>query len=214
MAVTLQTHFFESSRGRILGALRLAPATADELASSLGHTKHAIRAQLRSMDRDGLIESAGFRPGTTRPFVVYRLTAEVEQLLSRAYAPFLSRLVQVFASRQTADEFETVMRQTGRALAHDFERKLDGAAGFPERLAAASELLNQELGALTYVERDAHGFTVRGAGCPLSALTGKNPGACLAIESLLAQCLDTAVRECCDRSERPRCCFRIERLDD
>jgi hypothetical protein len=35
---------------------------------------------------------------------------------------------------------------------------------------------------------------------------------CRAVESLLAQFLNAHVRECCERGERPRCCFRIQAL--
>ena len=183
--------------------------TAEELARRLGQTQPAIRAQLRSMERDGVIEAAGQRAGTTRPFAVYRLTAEVEQLLSRAYTPFLTRLVQVFSSRHTVQEFETVMRDTGRGLAQDLAARASAGPSLGERLAAATQLMNEELGAVTHVEEDAEGVAIRGAACPLSALTDKNPGACLAIESLLTECLGVSVKECCDRRGRPRCCFRV-----
>jgi predicted ArsR family transcriptional regulator len=205
----LHTQFYQSSRGRIVNELRRATMTADELATSLGQTKHAIRAQLRAMERDGVIEVAGLRPGITRPFAVYRLTAEAEQLLSRAYTPFLTRLVQVFASRHDPNEVETVMRDTGRALAEDLNARIDKHSSHAERLAAASRLLNDELGAVTHVEEDGQGVAIKGASCPLSALTDKNPGACLAIESLLTECLGVRVQECCEREARPRCCFRI-----
>lgn len=208
--VTLHSQFFQSSRGRIVNALRREMMTADELATSLGQTKQAIRAQLRSLGRDGVVETAGLRPGTTRPFAVYRLTAPVEHLLSRAYTPFLTRLVQVFASRHTLKEFETVMRDTGRALAKDLAARAAAGRSLGERLTAASQLLNEELGAVTHVDEDAEGMAIKGAACPLSALTDKNRGACLAIESLLAECLGVPVTECCDRQDRPRCCFRVD----
>ena len=201
--------FFQSSRGRIVNELRQGRATADELASRIGQTKHAVRAQLRGMESDGLVETAGVRAGTTRPFAVYRLTAEVEQLLSRAYIPLLSRLVQVFASRQSAEEFETVMRETGRALAHDLGLAARRARSVGARLAVAANVLNEQLGAVTQVTAEPGGFTLKGAGCPLAALTDKNPGACLVIESLLAEGLGLPVQECCERDERPRCCFRV-----
>lgn len=185
--------------------------TADELATRLGQTNHAIRAQLRAMERDGLIEAAGVRPGTTRPFALYRLTARLEQLLSRAYTAFLARLVQVFASRHDVQEVQTVMRETGRALATDLAGRLDRRRSLGERARAASQLLNDELGAVTRVEEDEDGLSIKGASCPLSALTGKDPGACLAIESLLAECLGVPVTECCERRARPQCCFRIPR---
>lgn len=209
MMLNPDPQFFQSTRGRIVAALRRKVMTADELARKLGQTNPTIRAQLRGMERDGVIEPAGLRPGVTRPFAVYRLTAEVERLLSRAYAPFLTRLVDVFASRQTVKEFQTVMRETGRALARDLAPPPNGRRALDERLAAATRLLDEELGAVTHVEEDGSGVTIRGAACPLAAVTGKHPGACLAIESLLGACLGVAVKECCERQERPRCCFRV-----
>jgi predicted ArsR family transcriptional regulator len=205
----LHTQFFESSRGRIVKALRHRTMTAEELAGVLGQTAHAVRAQLRAMERDGLLEAAGFRPGTTRPFAVYRLAPEAEQLLSRAYRPFLARLVEVFANRHDAQELETVMRDTGRALAEDFRGRVDQRRPVLDRLTAASHLLNEELGAATHVEEDAKGTAIKGASCPLSALTLNNRGACLAIESLLEECVGVPVRECCERLARPTCCFRL-----
>jgi predicted ArsR family transcriptional regulator len=205
----VHARFFESSRGRIVDALRLHTMTSNELSRRLGQRTHAIRAQLRGMERDGLVEVVGLRAGRTRPFAVFRLTAQVEQLLSRAYIPFLLRLLRVFAKRHSLQEFETVMRDTGRALAEDFGGRVRGRS-LSERLAAASRLLNEELGAVTHVENDSTRMAIRGAGCPLSALADKNPGACLAIETLLTISVRIPVKECCDRTGRPRCCFRVE----
>jgi predicted ArsR family transcriptional regulator len=50
---------------------------------------------------------------------------------------------------------------------------------------------------------------IRGVACPLAALTGKHPAVCLAIESLLAEVIGVDVQECCDRTGRPKCCFRV-----
>jgi predicted ArsR family transcriptional regulator len=77
------------------------------------------------------------------------------------------------------------------------------------RVALASQLLNEQLGALTHVEKNGH-FVIRGAGCPLSALTGKHPGVCRAMESLVSEIVDAPTHECCEREGRPRCCFAID----
>ena len=74
----------------------------------------------------------------------------------------------------------------------------------------ASELLNEQLGAMTHVEKNGH-YIIRGVGCPLAALTGKHPSVCLAMESLVSEVVGSRVHECCDRAERPRCCFEIAR---
>jgi predicted ArsR family transcriptional regulator len=76
------------------------------------------------------------------------------------------------------------------------------------RVRLASEMLNEQLGAMTRVEENG-GYSIRGVGCPLAALTGKHPGVCQAMESLVAEVVGVPIHECCDRSERPQCCFEI-----
>jgi predicted ArsR family transcriptional regulator len=77
------------------------------------------------------------------------------------------------------------------------------------RVTAASELLNEQLGAVTHVEQNG-GYVIRGEGCPLSALTGKHPAVCRAMESLVKELVGASVHECCERAQRPRCCFEIK----
>jgi hypothetical protein len=50
---------------------------------------------------------------------------------------------------------------------------------------------------------------IRGFGCLLAAAVQGRPQVCRAMETLLAEFLATPVRECCERGERPRCCFEI-----
>jgi predicted ArsR family transcriptional regulator len=87
----LKKQLLDSSRGRIVTVLRAGALTADDIASKVGITRSAIRAQLTGMERDGLVRRAGQRSGTTRPSNVFELTPEVEQLLSSAYIPLLTQ---------------------------------------------------------------------------------------------------------------------------
>lgn len=206
----LRKQLLDSSRGRIVTLLRRGPLTADDIASALGVTRSAIRAQITSMERDGVVRRAGQRPGTTRPSHVFELTPDVEQLLSTAYVPLLTQLVDVFASGLPGPQLETMLRQAGRQLAAELSRGSRPAGSLATRVAMASELLNEQLGATTRVEANG-GYVIRGFGCPLAALTGKHPGVCMAMESLVAEVVGGPVHECCDRSERPQCCFEIRR---
>ena len=204
----LQSQFLESTRGRIVGMLRRGPLTVDELATGLGLTDNAIRVQLAGMERDGLVRRSGMRRGVTRPSHVFELTPELEQLLSKAYVPLLSQIVRVFAATEPPERFDALLREAGRALARELPLRMpDGP--LESRVRAASQLLNSELGALTEVEHSDGSYTIRGHGCPLAALTGKQPSVCHAVESMLGELLDTHVHECCDRSGRPRCCFHV-----
>jgi predicted ArsR family transcriptional regulator len=188
--------------------LQAKPLTVEDIAVQLGLTANAVRAQLTSMERDGLVHRSGRRPGTTRPSQIFELTPEVEQLLSRAYIPLLSQLVQTFAASLPADQVEALLRETGRALGAGLLAGRPPSGTLRSRVSLASRFLNDELGALTQVEKNGR-FVIRGAGCPLSALTGKHAGVCLAMESLVSEVVGEPVHECCARDGRPRCCFEI-----
>lgn len=206
----LKTQLLDSSRGRIVTLLRGTGLTADDLAARLGVTRSAVRAQLAAMERDGMVRRAGQRPGTTRPFVVFKLSAEVEQLLSGAYIPLLTQLVDVFAEALPGDQLETLLRDAARRLAHELAGPGRAGGALKSRVVRASELMNEHLGALTRVEANGE-IRIKGAGCPLAALTGKHRGVCLAMESFVTEIVGVPARECCDREDGPRCCFEIQR---
>ncbi len=206
----LRRQLLDSSRGRIVGVLRGGSLTADDIASQLGLTRSAIRAQITGMERDGVVRRAGQRPGTTRPSHLFELTPEIEQLLSSAYIPLVTQLIDVFAQGVPRRQLEAMLRKAGKNLADELSKGKRPAGDLASRVAMASALMNEELGALTHIEGNGR-YVIRGVGCPLAALTGKHPGVCLAMESLVAEIIGAPVRECCDRSQRPQCCFEIRK---
>jgi predicted ArsR family transcriptional regulator len=209
MAEPLRKQLLDTSRGRIVTLLRAGELTAEDIATRLGLTRSAVRIQITAMERDGVVRKVGKRPGTTKPSHLFELTPEVEQFLSKAYVPVLIHLVDVFAESLPARQVEMLLRRTGTALANDVSPGQVSSGGLKHRVGKASELMNEHLGALTRVEGNG-GIRIRGAGCPLSALTGKHPGVCLAIETFVSEIVGAPVRECCDRTNRPRCCFEIQ----
>lgn len=206
----LTRQLLDTTRGRIVTLLQAKPLTVEELATQLGLTANAVRSQLTAMERDGLVRRMGRRAGTTRPSHIFELTSEVEYLLSRAYIPLLSQLVQTCATSLSGEQMKVLLRQTGKALAQELSGGRRPSGTLRSRVALASQFLNEQLGALTHVEKNGR-FVIRGVGCPLSALTGKHPGVCLAMESLVSEVVGATTHECCVRDGRPRCCFEIGR---
>lgn len=204
----LRQQLLDTSRGRLVALLQHGGLTVDDLAAKLRLTPNAIRAQLTAMERDGVVQRIGRKPGTTRPFQIYQLTPEVEQLLSQAYVPLLVQLVDVFANALPADQVNALMRKAGKGLANQLPADKRRGNSLRARVEGASDLLNSQLGAITHVEENGK-LVIRGAGCPLAALTGKHPAVCLAMESLITEVIGASVVECCERNGRPRCCFEI-----
>src|SRR5687767_4902105 len=150
----LRQQLLDTSRGRIVTLLQGGARTVDDIASALGLTANAVRAQMAGMERDGVVRRVGRRPGTTRPFHLYELTPEVEQLLSQAYVPLLTQLVQVFAGALPRKQVDALMREAGKGLANELPLGKRSGGGLESRVSAASEMLNKELGAVTHVERN------------------------------------------------------------
>jgi predicted ArsR family transcriptional regulator len=138
----------DSSRGRIVTLLRSGGLTADDLASKLGLTPSAIRAQITAMERDGVVHRAGQRPGATRPSHVFELMPEVEQLLSSAHIPLLTQVIDVFADVLPPGQLETLLRQAGKKLADELLRGTRPAGDLRARVTAVSQMLNDQLQAV------------------------------------------------------------------
>jgi predicted ArsR family transcriptional regulator len=190
----------------LVGLLRRATLTVEEMAKALGITDNAVRAQLASLERDGLVRQSGIRRGAGKPSFSYTLTAEFEPVLSRAYLPLLVRLIRELGRQMPGDRLVEILRDVGQQWAREFPTP---SGDRRTRAEAASALLN-ELGGVTEVEQRSDALYVRGYSCPLALLVRENPGVCQAIEALLAQLLGVPVREQCDRGgERMRCCFEV-----
>src|SRR5215217_4418285 len=87
--------FLETTRGRILGLLRCGARTVEELAQAISLTDNAVRAHLATLERDGMVRSAGIRrgAGAGKPSTLYELPPEAELVFSRAYPPVLTALL-------------------------------------------------------------------------------------------------------------------------
>jgi predicted ArsR family transcriptional regulator len=209
MAEVLSKQLLDTTRGRIISLLQAGGLTSDEIASKLGLTRSAIRVQMTAMERDGVVRRVGMKPGTTRPSHVFELTPELEQLLSKAYIPLLTHLVSAFGDALPSEQVSALLRRAGKGLARELSRGRRLTGNLRSRVTVASEMMNEHLGATTHVEGNG-AIIIRGVNCPLAAVTGKHRGVCLAMESLVAEIVGTPVRECCERNERPRCCFEID----
>jgi predicted ArsR family transcriptional regulator len=209
VAPILRKELLDTTRGRIVTLLQRGGLIVDDIAEQLGLSSTAIRGHITAMERDGLVQRAGRRPGTTRPSNVFELTPDIEQLLSRAYIPFLTHLVSVFASGLASTRVDELMREVGRALADELTARSRPAGDLRARAQAVSTMMNEQLGAVTHVESNGK-LVIRGSSCPLAAVSGKHPAVCRALESLVSEVVGAPVHECCDRDARPRCCFEID----
>jgi predicted ArsR family transcriptional regulator len=198
--------FFSTTRGHIVSLLRRSGRTVDELAELVGLTDNAVRSHLATLERDGLVEQRGARRGKGKPALAYQLTDAADSLFPKAHAPVLGELLSALADEVGQDGVDRLLQTTGRRIASGRVR-LD--ASEQARLEEAVATLN-ELGGLVELEERDGQTLLRGYSCPLGAVAKDRPEVCRLAEALVAEIVGRPVHECCDRSERPRCCFQVE----
>ena len=199
-----------STRGRILALLRGENRTVNELAAALDLTDNAVRAHLLSLERDGLVQQHGIKPGKRKPHAAYGLSIEAEHIFPKAYGPLLNHFVTVISNRLTPRTLRATMREVGAVVAADCLDRWKGRSR-PERIKAALDLLNDLGGLARFDERDGKQFIFGRNGCPLAAITAGHPEACLIVESLLSKVIGVSAKKCCEYGETPRCCFELPR---
>jgi predicted ArsR family transcriptional regulator len=106
-----------STRGKILALLRADSHTVNDLAEALGLTDNAVRSHLTSLERDGLVQELGTRPGFRKPHVLYSLTGEAEYLFPTAYGPLLRHVLAVTGRRLPSQQLRASLREVGRTAA-------------------------------------------------------------------------------------------------
>jgi predicted ArsR family transcriptional regulator len=202
-----QRHFRDTTRGRVVALLRRGESTVEELASALGLTDNAVRAQLAALEKDGVVVSSGARrEGTVgKPAQLYVIApAASSSLFSAAYGPVLASVLAEMRASIAPNQLRAVLRAAGRRLAPDRRPK-----GSLERRVRDGAALLVELGGDVDVVSTSAGYEIRGFGCPLAQAVAACPDSCVAIEALLSDTVQATVREHCDRSGAPHCRFAI-----
>ena len=196
-----------STRGRILALLRGEDRTVNDLAAVLKLTNNAVRAHLISLERDGLVQQRGSRPGIRKPHVAYGLSAEAENIFPKEYGPLLNHFVTAVSNRVPPGALRATMREVGRAVALDHLHQVKGRSR-DDRIEIALRVLSDLGGLATLGERDGR-QVILGNGCPLAAVTASHPEACLIVETLLSKIIGEPVKKCCEYNGAPRCCFKL-----
>lgn len=196
------------TRAKLLRLLRRPPQSITGLAEAVGLTDNAVRTHLAALGRDGIVEQVGVQRDTGgKPARVYALTAEGEELFPKAYAMVLGGLVRELVRREGTARTAELLEAVGERIAGG-----KTAPGQLESRVTAAAAALRSIGGDVEVIPAAHGWRLQGYGCPLSAVTGKQPEVCALARALVEQITGQPVTEACDRAGRPRCAFEVQGL--
>jgi predicted ArsR family transcriptional regulator len=197
----------DATRARLLALLREGTWTVDDLAARLGVTDNAVRFHLDALESEGAVRKEGARRmGVVgKPASLYSLSPAAEEAFSRAYGPVLIACLEELRERTSGPQVVAFLKRVGKRLANGFGH---ASGSLSSRVNSASDVLNA-LGGLTSVEKSGGTYRIVGRACPLSSAVEADHCVCTAVTSLVAEVVGAEVRERCDRSGRPKCCFEI-----
>jgi len=198
--------FFESTRGQIVLFLFNSDKTVNEIAAHLGLTDNAIRAHMTSLERDGLVTTTGSAKGYRKPHRLFGLTNDARSMFPKFYSTILNRLLDSLKTRISKIGIKEIMAEIGLGIGK--ENKDTAAADEKSRIKAALKALESLGGSAVAFEKNGHTI-IESQSCPFGETVAEHPEVCRMAESMIEEIVGTEVREKCDRTASPKCCFEI-----
>lgn len=202
----LDSRFFESTRGKIILQLRAGSKTVNELAAVLGLTDNAVRANLLTLERDNLITQSGSVKGFRKPHFSYALTREARELFPKAYDSLFNGLIAEFKNKVSAAALVDSLRSIGRRIG--LRAKPQDSGTLDDRLKRSLAVL-EELGGSAQITSNEEKIVIRSEACPFADAVSEHPEVCQVAEAMLQEIVGEPVKEVCDRTGLPKCCFEI-----
>lgn len=206
----MHDRFFETTRGRIVGALReQRSASAADLATAFGLSPNAIRQQLLVLERDGLVTGKSVRRSRTKPTVEYALTAEAERYFPQRYDKMLNAVLREIREAGGDDAVKAVFDRIGSRAAQRLDAPVDGSA---EAKIGALVARLRERGVSAEMRATERGtIEVHEHNCPYASVVAENPEACSAIHTMIAAAVPGAHVDHTDSlaTGADRCTFEI-----
>jgi predicted ArsR family transcriptional regulator len=185
--------FFESTRGKILAALRGARGTAFELAERFGVSPNAVRQQLLILERDGLVDGHPVRRGKTKPTIEYTLTPKADEYFPQQY----DRMLNAVLREVRAVGGEGAVQAIFDGIARRSATKLKDRVGTlePDRRVEGLAALLRERGVQVDYDLVDGRYILREHNCPYAKTVKENPEVCSVIHTMIDEVLPGETRQ-------------------
>jgi predicted ArsR family transcriptional regulator len=200
--------FFESSRGKIVTLLRRNDLTVNDLAEELGLTDNAIRANLMSLERDGLVQQKGMVKGFRKPHYIYGLSETARELFPRPFGLLFNKLLSALRATLSPSALIDRFREVGSGIGK--ENKIEEDADLSQKIERALTAIESLGGAASHVSSNGKTL-ITSEGCPFAEAVIEHPEVCKITESIIEEIVGSKVTEHCDRTSAPKCRFQVER---
>ncbi len=193
----------QRTRRQILDILKTrGRATLDDLSREVGLSPVTIRVHLSVLQRDDLVDVEEVRGRVGRPYFVYSLTEEAEELFPKRYHVLAGRLLRAIEDELPAETRGQLLGCVAAGWADERASRMQGKQ-LSERVAEAAAIRTEE-GAIAHWERLDDGFLLRQHNCPNLAVSRIHSQVCDVEQDYLAKMLQASVvrTQCIGKGDR------------
>jgi predicted ArsR family transcriptional regulator len=190
----MHDRFFDSTRGKIVGALRSrGAASAFDLAAEFALSANAIRQQLVILERDGLVAGKSVRRGKTKPTHEYSLTPQADRYFPQTYDRMLGAVLREVrlssGDAGVAQIFDGIAKRAVGKMASALEGK-----STLERVEAIADNI-RDSGVAVEVEEHDGTIVLREHNCPYANVVSEHPECCTVIHTMLDEVISPEVTQ-------------------
>jgi predicted ArsR family transcriptional regulator len=190
----MHDRFFDSTRGKIVGALRSrGAASAFDLATEFALSPNAIRQQLVILERDGLVTGKSVRRGKTKPTHEYSLTSLADRYFPQAYDRILNAVLREVRLSQGDAAVAKIFDGIAKRAVGKMSPALAGKST-PERVEAIAENI-RATGVAVDVEERAGTIVLHEHNCPYATVVAENPECCSVIHAIFNDVVPATVTQ-------------------
>jgi predicted ArsR family transcriptional regulator len=185
------TRFFESTRGKIVAALRRRhAASALELAKEFGLSANAVRQQLLFLERNGYVAERPVKRGATKPTFEYSLTPRADELFPQSYDRMLNAVLRAVRSSFGDQGVKMIFDKLGEETAAKLAPRLK-QGDTRKRTEELALVLRGNGVDVEVVEREGV-LELREHNCPYAKTVQENPEVCSLIHRVLEESMPGA----------------------
>jgi DeoR family transcriptional regulator, suf operon transcriptional repressor len=182
--------------------------TIDQMATSLGITRTAVREHVAALERDRLVAPRAFAVTRGRPGRLYALTTRGMSVFPKHYDLMARLLLENLTARLGAAQAQEELRGLGEKLAAQFKARV--GAGTLAQKANAIALLMRELGYESSAPNE-EAATIEALNCVYHDLAKADPTVCTLDLALIENLADADIehRACMARGDNS-CVFCLK----
>ena len=195
----------QSTREVILHTIKSSPeSTIDTLAEAADVSPVTVRHHINSLLADGMIEATAVRRKVGRPYFVYTLSENGQELFPKRYVRLTSRLLDELKTRLPDDMVAEIFKGVVQAIIADHAGEFE-TLSMEKRLDYLVDMLGDE-GFLSSWEKTADGYKLIEYSCPYISVGHEHSEVCTFDKELMLTVLQMPVQQHSCMLEGASCC--------